>query len=115
MHQRVRINAAGGPEALRLEAVEPQTPGPGQVWLEQAAIGVNPLDVGQRKGAVAILFPSGLGLEGAGRVVAVGPGVLNVAVGDRVGYATGPLGAYASARLFPAERLVKLPDALGFD
>ena len=115
MHQRVRINAAGGPEALRLEAVEPQTPGPGQVWLEQAAIGVNPLDVGQRKGAVAILFPSGLGLEGAGRVVPVGPGVLNVAVRDRVGYATGPLGAYASARLFPAERLVKLPDALGFD
>ena len=50
MHQRVRINAAGGPEALRLEAVEPQTPGPGQVWLEQAAIGVNPLDVGSARG-----------------------------------------------------------------
>lgn len=50
MHQRVRIDAAGGHEALRLEAVEPQAPGVGQVWLEQAAIGVNPLDVGQRKG-----------------------------------------------------------------
>ncbi len=115
MHQRVRIDAAGGPAAMRLEVVEPQAPGPGQVWLEQVAIGVNPLDVAQRKGAVAIPFPSGLGLEGAGHVVALGPGVLNVAVGDRVGYATGPLGAYASARLFPAERLVKLPDALGFD
>ncbi len=111
----IRINAAGGPEALRLEETEPQTPGIGQVWLEQAAVGVNPLDVGQRKGAVVIPFPSSLGLEGAGRVVAVGPGVANVAVGDRVGYATGPLGAYASARLFPAERLVKLPDSLGFD
>ena len=115
MFQQVRIDAAGGPEAMRLEVVEPQEPGPGQVWLQQAAIGVNPLDVGQRKGAVPIAFPSGLGLEGAGHVVAVGAGVQNVAVGDRVGYATGPLGAYAGARLFPAERLVKLPDALGMD
>lgn len=115
MFQQVRIDAAGGPEAMRLEVVEPQEPGPGQVWLQQAAIGVNPLDVGQRKGAVPIPFPSGLGLEGAGHVVAVGAGVQNVAVGDRVGYATGPLGAYAGARLFPAERLVKLPDALGMD
>ena len=84
MHQKVRIDAAGGPGALRLEVVEPEAPGPGQVWLAQAAIGVNPLDVSQRKGAVPIAFPSGLGLEGAGHVVAVGPGVLNVAVGDRV-------------------------------
>lgn len=98
-----------------LEEAAPQVPGAGQVWLEQAAIGVNPLDVSQRKGAVAVPFPCGLGLEGAGRVVAIGPGVANVAVGDRVGYATGPLGAYASARLYPAERLVKLPEALGID
>ena len=115
VHQRVRIDAAGGPDALRLEMAEPEVPGPGQVWLQQAAIGVNPLDVSQRKGAVPIAFPSSLGLEGAGHVVAVGPGVANVAVGDRVGYATGPLGAYASARLFPAERLVRLPDAVGLD
>lgn len=115
MALRVRIDAPGGPHAMHLEEVQPEAPGPGQVWLEQAAIGVNPLDVSQRKGAVPIPFPSGLGLEGAGHVVAVGPGVMNVAVGDRVGYATGPLGAYASARLFPAERLVRLPDALGFD
>lgn len=97
------------------EDAAPEAPGAGQVWLEQAAIGVNPLDVGQRKGAVAVPFPCGLGLEGAGRVVAVGPSVANVAVGDRVGYATGPLGAYASARLYPAERLVKLPGTLGMD
>jgi len=115
MAVRVRIDAAGGPEALHLESFEAQAPGTGEVWLEQAAIGVNPLDVGQRKGTVAIPFPSGLGLEGAGRVAAVGPGVVNVAVGDRVGYATGPLGAYASARLFPAERLVRLPESLGLD
>src|SRR5256885_60354 len=112
---KVRMDAAGTPDAMRLEPVEVQAPGPGQVWLEQTAIGVNPLDVSQRKGAVAIAFPSGLGLEGAGRVAAVGEGVTNVAVGERVGYATGPLGAYASARLYPAERLVKLPDALPDD
>ena len=76
---------------------EPQAPGPGQGWLAQAAIGVTPLDVSQRKGAVPIPFPSGLGLEGAGQVAAVGPGVLTVAVGDRVGYATGPLGALGTS------------------
>ena len=81
----------------------------------QTAVGVNPLDISQRKGAVAIALPSGLGLEGAATVTAVGAGVSGLQVGDRVGYATGPLGAYASARLFPAERLVKLPDALGDD
>ncbi|MDA8521171.1 quinone oxidoreductase family protein [Acidovorax sp. NCPPB 4044] len=108
----VRIDAAGGPEALRLETTAPRAPGPGEVWLEQSAIGVNPLDVGQRKGTVPIAFPSGLGLEGAGRVVSLGPGVEGLQPGDRVGYATGPLGAYASARLYPAERLVPLPDTL---
>ena len=115
--QQVVLHATGAPEVMRLEpsTADFRAPGPGQVWLHQAAIGVNPLDVSQRKGAVRIALPSGLGLEGAGTVAAVGEGVTQVAVGDRVAYATGPLGAYASARLFPAERLVKLPDALSFD
>ncbi len=97
------------------EQVQAQQPGPGEVWLEQAAIGVNPLDLGQRSGAVPIPLPSGLGLEGAGVVAALGPGVSGLAPGDRVAYATGPLGAYASARLYPAERLLKLPDRLAFE
>ncbi len=100
---------------MQMEEVHLSSPGPGEVLLAQTAIGVNPLDVSQRKGAVAIALPSGLGLEGAATVTAVGAGVQGLHVGDRVGYATGPLGAYASARLFPAERLVKLPDALGDD
>lgn len=62
-----------------------------------------------------IALPCGLGLEGAGTVAAIGAGVSGLAVGERVGYATGPLGAYASARLYPAERLVKLPDDLGLE
>lgn len=108
----IRINQTGGPEVLELRMVDEAAPGPGEVWLEQDAIGVNFLDVTQRKGAAPLPLPGGLGLEGAGRVVRIGAGVSNVAEGDRVAYATGPLGAYASARPFPAERLVKLPDSL---
>ncbi|WP_367375084.1 quinone oxidoreductase [Pseudomonas lini] len=108
----VRIAHTGAPEVMTIEQVSTREPGPGEVWLEQEAIGVNFLDVSQRKGAVPLPLPSGLGLEGAGRVAAIGAGVNNVKVGDRVAYATGPVGAYASARLFPAERLVPIPDAL---
>lgn len=64
---------------------------------------------------MAIALPSGIGLEGAGRVAAVGVGVTNVKVGDRVAYATGPIGSYSSHRLYPAARLFKIPDALSFD
>lgn len=111
----VRIAHTGAPEVMTIEQVSAHEPGPGEVWLEQEAIGVNFLDVSQRKGAVPLPLPSGLGLEGAGRVAAIGAGVSNVKVGDRVAYATGPVGAYASARLFPAERLVPIPDALTAD
>ncbi|WP_286912272.1 MULTISPECIES: quinone oxidoreductase family protein [unclassified Pseudomonas] len=112
MATRIVLSATGGADVLQLQALQAQQPGPGQVWLEQRAIGVNPLDILQRKGGAPLALPSGLGLEGAGRVIAVGEGVLNVQPGDRVGYATGPVGAYASGRLYPAERLVKLPQGL---
>ncbi|WP_371227566.1 quinone oxidoreductase [Pseudomonas sp. QE6] len=115
MIARVTLQQFGGPEVLRISQVESQQPGPGEVWLEQAAVGVNPLDASQRSGAVKIPLPATPGLEGAGIVAAVGAGVTQVAVGDRVAYATGPLGGYASGRLYPAERLVRLPDELGFD
>ncbi|WP_434624579.1 quinone oxidoreductase [Pseudomonas sp. Z1-29] len=115
MATAIRFNQFGSPDVLTLQAVPDQSPGPGEVWLEQEAIGVNFLDVTQRKGAVPIPLPSGLGLEGAGRVAAVGADVSNVKVGDRVAYATGPIGAYASARLYPAQRLVRIPDALSFE
>lgn len=111
----IRVNQFGNPEVMSLEILSEQSPRQSEVWLEQEAIGVNFLDVTQRKGAVPIALPSGLGLEGAGRVAVVGAGVSNVQVGDRVAYATGPIGSYASARLYPAERLVKIPDALSFD
>lgn len=112
MATRIILNSTGAADLMQLEHVAAQSPGPGQVWLEQTAMGVNPLDVLQRKGGAALALPSGLGLEGAGRVSAIGDGVHNVQVGDRVAYAMGPVGAYASGRLFPAERLVPLPPQL---
>lgn len=110
----VRLEETGGPEVLKLDRVAPQQPGPGEVWLEQRAIGVNYLDVTQRNGAVPIPLPNGLGLEGAGYVRAVGAGVTNVAIGDRVAYALGPLGSYASERSYPAERLIHIPGEISF-
>lgn len=111
----IRFSEPGAPEVLKPVQVEDAAPGPGEVWLEQQAVGVNYLDVTQRNGAVRVPLPAGLGLEGAGLVAAVGTGVHNVRPGDRVAYATGPLGGYASARLYPAERLVKLPAQLSFE
>jgi NADPH2:quinone reductase len=108
----IRIAQTGGPEVMEIETITAQNPGPGEVWLEQEAVGVNFLDVMQRNGAVLLPLPSGLGLEGAGRVAAVGPGVNNVRVGDHVAYASGPIGSYASGRLYPAARLVQIPERL---
>ena len=108
----IRLTKTGGPEVLQVETIVETQPGAGEAWIEQDAIGVNYLDVTQRNGSVPIPLPSGLGLEGAGRVAAIGAGVSNVAPGDRVAYILGPVGSYASGRLYPAERLVRLPDAL---
>ncbi|WCK80178.1 quinone oxidoreductase family protein [Agrobacterium fabrum] len=110
MAKAVIASTTGGPDVLRLVEVEQRPPGHGEAWVEHDAVGVNYLDVMQRQGAVPIPLPGGIGLEGAGRVTAVGPGVEGVAIGDRVGYILGPIGSYATGRLYPAERLVKLPD-----
>ncbi|WP_204127740.1 quinone oxidoreductase family protein [Pseudomonas ogarae] len=106
--------STGGPDVLEVRQNDHAAPGLGEVWVEQHAIGINYLDVTQRNGAVPVALPSGLGLEGAGVVAAVGPDVTHVKVGDRVAYATGPLGAYASGRLVPAGKLVPLPDSISF-
>jgi NADPH2:quinone reductase len=108
----IRLTQTGGPDVLQVEPIEKARPGAGEVWIEQDAIGVNYLDVTQRNGAVPLPLPSGLGLEGAGRVAAIGAGVANVAIGDRVAYILGPMGSYASGRLYPAQRLVRLPGGL---
>lgn len=108
----IRLDHTGEPGVLRPEERIPAAPGPGEVRVEQAAIGVNYLDIMQRKGAAPLALPNGLGLEAAGRVMELGAGVEDLAPGDRVAYILGPVGAYASARRIPAERMVKIPDAL---
>jgi NADPH2:quinone reductase len=115
MASAIRLKQTGEPGVLKLEQVDKAAPGPKEVWIEHEAIGVNYLDVTQRKGAVSIPLPNGLGLEAAGRVTEIGSEVANVVVGDRVGYALGSLGSYSSGRLYPAERLVKLPDTVSFE
>ncbi|OXJ03004.1 quinone oxidoreductase [Burkholderia sp. AU33803] len=111
MAHAVRFHATGGPEVLRWEEVDVGDPGPGQVRLRHDAVGLNFADTYFRSGLYPVPLPAGLGVEAAGVVEAVGPGVTNVAVGDRVTY-TGflnTLGAYSTERLIPAAPLVRLP------
>jgi NADPH2:quinone reductase len=112
MSQAIRFHRHGGPEVLQLEEVAISSPGPGEVLLQHAAIGINFIDTYQRSGLYPVNLPSSLGSEAAGTVLAVGAGISHVAVGDRVAYAGGPLGAYSSQRLIPAAVLVKLPDSI---
>ncbi len=113
MTHAVRIHETGGPEALRYETVEVGDPGPGEVRLTQTAIGLNFIDVYHRTGLYPFpSLPATIGLEAAGTVEAVGDDVTELAPGDRIAYAAPPIGAYAEARLMPADRLVKLPQAI---
>ena len=115
MTYAIRIHQAGGPEVLSWESVDLPAPGAGEATVRHAAVGLNFIDTYHRTGLYPLPLPSSIGLEGAGVVEAVGAGVTEVQVGDRVAYAGGPIGAYAEARNIPAHRLLKLPDAISFD
>jgi NADPH2:quinone reductase len=109
----VRVHEVGGPEVLRFEDVEVGSPGPGQALLRQTAVGLNFIDVYFRSGMYPPpQLPFIPGLEGAGVVEAVGDGVREVQVGQRVAYAAPPIGAYAERRLMAADRLVALPEGV---
>jgi NADPH2:quinone reductase len=108
--QAVRIHETGGPEVLRVEEIDVPVPGAGEVRIRQTAIGVNFTDTYNRTGLYKQTLPVVLGHEAAGVVEAIGEGVQGLREGDRVAYAGGPIGAYAQARLYPAERLVPLPE-----
>jgi NADPH2:quinone reductase len=107
----IRFHQAGGPEVLRLEDVNVGEPGEGQARVRHTVIGVNFVDTYHRSGLYPVPLPSGLGVEAAGVVEAVGPGVTQPKAGQRVVYA-GPPGAYAEARLIDADRLVAIPDGV---
>ncbi len=109
----IRAYETGGPEVFKWEEVTVGDPGPGEIRIAHAAVGLNYIDIYFRSG----LYPIGdppfiVGLEGAGRVEAVGDGVDEIAVGDRVAYAAPPMGAYAEVRLMPADRVVKIPEGV---
>jgi NADPH2:quinone reductase len=117
MATAIRMHRTGGPEVLELEQVEVGEPGPGQVRLRHAAVGLNYADTYFRNGTYPMPLPAGMGVEAAGVIEAIGPDVNNVAVGDRVTY-TGflnTLGAYSTERLIPAAPLIQLPDGIGFE
>ena len=114
MPNAIVVHQPGGPDALHWEAVEVAAPGAGQVRIAQRAVGLNFIDVYHRTGLYPQPRPFIPGVEGAGVVEAVGEGVRGFAMGDRIAYA-GPIGGYAEARLIDADRLVHLPDDIGFD
>ncbi len=115
MSKAIHITRNGGPEVMEYVDVEVGQPGPGEALVRHAACGLNYIDVYFRTGMYPQPLPAGLGMEGAGTVEAVGPGVTHIAAGDRVAYAARPPGAYAEARTMPANFLVKLPDAISFE
>src|SRR5262249_21913367 len=105
-----RFHEHGGPEVLRFEDAEVGAPGPGEVRIRNVAVAVNYRDVLMRRGVHAVKsLPSAIGLESAGLIEALGPGVNGFAVGDRVVYAGMPEGSYAELRIVPAARLIALP------
>ena len=108
----IRIARTGGPEVLELAEVEVPSPKAGEILVRHEAVGVNFIDTYHRTGLYPVKLPSGLGLEAAGVVEALGEGVERFKVGDRVAYASGPIGAYAELNVTAAARAVKLPDGV---
>lgn len=112
MVHAIRIHEVGGPEVMKWEEVEVGAPGPGQIRLKNTAAGLNYIDTYHRSGLYKLPLPLVLGMEGAGTVTAVGEGVNDIKVGDRVAYASAPLGSYSEERLMQADRVVVLPNGI---
>lgn len=115
MAKAVRFYETGGPEVLRLEEVSVGEPGPGEVRIRHAAVGLNFADTYFRLGYYPAPLPNGMGVEAAGTIEAVGEGVTGFAPGDRVTYTGSPLGAYSTERVMPVGSLFKLPDGIEFE
>jgi len=115
MTKAIRITEAGAPEVMEYVDVDLPVPSAGEVLVRQMACGLNFIDVYFRTGLYPQPLPGALGMEGAGVIEAVGANVTHVKVGDRVAYAGRPLGAYAEARVMPADILVKLPESISFE
>jgi len=114
MSKAIRFHEVGGPEVMKWETVPTPTPGPTEALVKHEAVGRNYIDVYFRPGLYKTALPATPGMEGAGVVLAVGAAVTDLAPGDRVAYAGGPIGAYSTERVIPADRVVKLPDSIDF-
>jgi NADPH2:quinone reductase len=112
MTHAIRIHTPGGPEVMSWDKLDVQPPGPGEVRVRHTAVGLNYIDTYHRSGAYKLPMPSGLGQEAAGVVEALGPGVTELKVGQRVAYGTGPIGAYCEMRNMPVDKLVPLPEGI---
>ena len=110
MPNAIRIHQTGGPEVLQWESVAVGEPGPGEARVRHTAVGLNYIDTYHRNGLYKLPLPAGIGVEAAGVVEAVGPGVTDISKGDRVAYGGHPPGSYAEVRVMAADKLVKLPD-----
>lgn len=112
MVKAIRMHEQGGPEVMKLEEVDLAAPAAGQIQVKHTAIGLNYIDTYHRSGLYKLDLPSGLGMEGAGTVAAIGDGVSGVKVGDRIAYAAPPPGSYAEARNIEETKVVKIPDGV---
>ncbi len=112
MLTRAQINAHGGPDAIEFVEEDIPAPGPGKVLIEQTAIGLNFIDTYHRSGLYPVDLPCGLGLEAAGRITALGEGVSDFTIGDRVAYLGPGLGAYSTHRVMATSDLFKVPDGV---
>jgi NADPH:quinone reductase len=115
MAHRISAQQHGGPEVLVYESYDAPAPGPGEALVKHAAIGLNYIDVYHRTGMYPGTLPLTPGMEGAGTIESVGPGVTDLSPGQRVAYAGAPVGAYADLRVMPADKLVPLPDSISFE
>ena len=115
MMKAVTISKTGGPEVLELKEINLGKPGPDEVLIEHAAIGLNYIDTYHRSGLYPVNLPSGIGAEASGIIKEIGSNVKDFKVGDRISYAGIPLGAYSTHRIYPTKNLVKVPDSIELD
>ena len=108
----VIISKNGGPEVLQLKDIKLSDPNVGEVLIKNEAIGLNYIDTYHRSGLYPVELPSNIGIEGAGIIEKVGPDVNNFKIGDRVAYASMPIGSYSTHRIFPTKKLVKVPNEI---
>ena len=115
MIRAVKIEKTGGPEVLKIVNVKISDPGPNDVLIETKAIGLNYIDTYHRSGLYPLPLPSGIGVEASGIIKKIGSKVKDLSAGDSVAYGGLPIGAYAEERIYPADKLVKLPEEISLE